>query len=159
MRREISMKKFLALLAIVCLLAAPMAHADDIWTMAQSDNYGRKAGGMFLRGLLNAGSCFVDLIVQTVEGTKSGPPFIGTVAGIGKGAGCTVLRAASGVVDVATFWVPGFNGFPCCKSYKDCISCSQGSQAAPSYQPPPAEVVQQATPAPAQDSPMRYVKK
>lgn len=97
------------------------AYADDIWQMANSDHYGKKAGGMFGRGLVNAASCFVDLAVQTVEKTKDGPPIVGTLGGIGSGAGCTILRAASGVLDVATFWVPEFHGIPVSRSYSNCL--------------------------------------
>jgi hypothetical protein len=37
------------------------------------------------------------------------------------GLGCTALRASSGIVDVALFWVPGFNGFPVARSYDNCL--------------------------------------
>ena len=149
------MKKFLALFLVLCILAAPLALADDVWSMAESQQYGQKAGGMLGRGLLNLGTSFVDVIVQTVQGTKDGPPFIGTVTGLGKGIGCTALRAVSGALDIVTFWVPGFNGFAVCKSYVDCINCGPTAQAAPAYQPPPAA----AEPAPAHENAMKYVKK
>jgi len=150
------MKKFFALALVVCMLAAPLAHADDVWTMAESDQYGRKAGGMLGRGVVNVATSFVDVIVQTVEGTKSGPPFFGTLTGLGTGIGCTALRLLSGALDVTTFWVPGFNGFVVCKSYKDCINCEQ--IAAPAAPPAPA-IYSPVQPAPVQDSPMKYVKK
>ena len=158
------MRKLLLLIPVLCMLMAPMAKADDVWTMAQSEHYGRKAGGMLGRGLVNIVTCFVDLVVATVEGTKNGPPVIGTVTGLGKGIGCTSLRVLSGALDVITFWVPGFNGFPVCKSYADCISCNSGTQETPApapmqpvYQEPAPAIVQ--APAPAQDNPMRYIKK
>ncbi len=158
------MKKVIFLLPLVFLLISPLAKADDVWTMAQSESYGRKAGGMLGRGFVNIATCFVDLIVATVDGTKTGPPVIGTVTGLGKGIGCTALRALSGALDVVTFWVPGFNGYPVCKSYADCVSC-QMSQPAPvapmvqesAYQAP--AVVQAQEPyAPRQDT-MKYIKK
>ena len=159
------MKKALLILPVLFMLIAPAARAEDIWTMAQSPSYGRKAGGMFVRGLLNLSTCFVDLIVSTVDGTKNGPPFVGTVTGLGKGLGCTAIRALSGALDLTTFWVPGFNGFAPCKSYADCINCApQAGPSAPAppppaYTPPPA-VIQAPAPAPAQEeNPMRYVKK
>lgn len=88
---------------------------------AESQEYGRKTGGMIGRGLLNVATCFVDVVVNTVNGTKAGPPLVGTLTGAAKGLGCGVLRAASGVVDVVTFWVPGFNGMPVSDSYEDCL--------------------------------------
>jgi putative exosortase-associated protein (TIGR04073 family) len=76
---------------------------------------------LLTNGVLNVGTCFVDVVVNTVNGTKAGPPLVGTLTGAAKGLGCGVLRAASGVVDVATFWVPGFNGIPVSDSYEDCL--------------------------------------
>lgn len=119
------MKKLLTFLVVMCMLFSTAAMAEDIWQLAQSPKYGKKAGGMFARGLVNAASCFVDLIVQTVDKTKQGPPVIGTLTGIGGGAGCTILRAGSGIVDVATFWVPGFNGVPVSKSYSNCLEVTE----------------------------------
>ena len=91
---------------------------------AESQEYGRKAGGMLGRGLLNVVTCFMDVLVDTVNETKAGPPLVGTLVGLGKGTGCTVLRLGSGVVDVVTFWVPGFNGFPVSDSYDNCLGSS-----------------------------------
>lgn len=147
------MKKFFSLVLVFCMLAGPLAHASDVWTMAESDQYGRKAGGMLGRGFVNIATSFVDVIVQTVEGTKNGPPFFGTLTGLGTGIGCTALRLLSGALDVTTFWVPGFNGFVVCKSYKNCINCEP--VAAPVAQEPAAY----SPPAPVQDSPMKYIKK
>lgn len=161
------MKKLLLLIPVLMILNSSIAKADDVWTLAQSDKYGRKAGGMLGRGLVNIVTCFVDVIVATVDGTKNGPPFVGTVTGLGKGIGCTTLRVLSGALDVVTFWVPGFNGYPVCKSYVDCINCGgpvEAAPAAPAYQAPayqqaPAPVIVQQA-APVQDeSPMKYVKK
>ncbi|PIQ85467.1 MAG: hypothetical protein COV74_08230 [Candidatus Omnitrophica bacterium CG11_big_fil_rev_8_21_14_0_20_45_26] len=166
------MRKWLSLALITFLLTTPMAHAEDVWSMAQSPHYGRKAGGMFLRGLLNVVTSPVDLVVGTVTGTKEGPPLVGFMTGLGKGVGCTVVRALSGALDVVTFWVPYFNGYPPCKSYADCLNCAPQIPAErayapqqvyqpqqPAYEPPPA-VVKQAAPAPQKDeSPMRYIKK
>lgn len=168
------MKKILSFMLALTLLAGPTAFAgENIWDMANSDQYGKKAGGMLGRGLVNAASCFVDLVVQTVEKTKQGPPFVGTLTGIGGGAACTVLRAGSGIVDVASFWVPGFNGVPVSRSYSNCLEVApmtpQYTQpaAAPVYEAPQPTVVQAPEPAPVvveqeqprQHDPMRYVKK
>ncbi|MDP3722851.1 MAG: hypothetical protein Q8R91_05065 [Candidatus Omnitrophota bacterium] len=106
------------------------AARTSVHDAAESTQYGRKAGGMIGRGLLNAATCFVDVIVNTVNGTKNGPPLVGTLTGIAKGTGCSVLRLGSGVVDVVTFWVPGFNGFPVSDSYEDCLAVGGSSVAA-----------------------------
>lgn len=158
--------RFVLLLAagfLLVTLSAPQqaVAADNVWDMAQSDQYGRKAMGQLGRGLLNAASCFVDLAVQTVEKTQEGPAVVGTLAGIGSGAGCTILRAGSGILDVATFWIPDFRGIPVSRSYSNCLEKDSRfySEAAPvyagneGYQQPvasvaPAPVVQQAAPAP-----------
>ncbi len=154
---------FVSLFVLATLLSNPAAARaeDDLWAKANSPVYKVKAGAMFGRGLLNAGSCFVDLAVQTVEKSKSGPPIAGTLTGIVSGATCTVLRAASGVIDVASFWVPGFNGIPVSRSYSDCLAVDTvvvpEPAPAPVYvQPAPVVVVQQA-PAPAPvDQPREY---
>ncbi|MBI4598277.1 MAG: exosortase system-associated protein, TIGR04073 family [Candidatus Omnitrophica bacterium] len=118
------MKQRVGLLVVSLLLVSQPVFAArlPVHEAAESSVYSRKAGGMLGRGLLNAATCFVDLLVNTVNGTKSGPPLVGTLTGVAKGAGCTVLRAGSGVIDVATFWVPGFNGFPVSDSYEDCMN-------------------------------------
>lgn len=105
------------------LLAATPAWAVRTRTheKAESLQYGEKAIGMIGRGLLNGVTCFVDPLVQTVNETKAGPPLIGTLTGLAKGTGCGVLRLGSGVVDVVTFWVPGFNGLPVSDSYENCL--------------------------------------
>ncbi|MBN1494009.1 MAG: hypothetical protein JW938_07670 [Candidatus Omnitrophica bacterium] len=72
-----------------------------------SDNYGVKFGGQFLRGLLNAATCWVEIPVTTYERSVNGTtPFIDPVTGLAEGSARTVLRAASGVIDVATSWIP-----------------------------------------------------
>ncbi|MBI3306604.1 MAG: hypothetical protein HYZ84_02190 [Candidatus Omnitrophica bacterium] len=117
--KKISLLMFLLLSILLC---SSYGYADDdVWTMAKSDKYGTKFQGMLGRGLLNIATCFVDLIQHTVEGTQEGPPFVGTLTGLGSGLGCTALRVSSGALDVVTSWVPGFNGFPVAKSYSDCL--------------------------------------
>ena len=117
------MKKVKILLALgVCaFLLVPASFAKDTWEMAKSDAYKEKAGGMLGRGLVNVATSPVDIIVQTVDKTKTETPFIGTLTGMAGGLGCTALRAGSGIVDVALFWVPGFNGFPVARSYSNCL--------------------------------------
>lgn len=157
------MKKTWAFALLILVFAVPTAHAKQtVWEMAESDAYGTKAGGMLGRGLINASTCFVDVIAQTVNGTKEGTPFIGTLTGLGGGIGCTALRATSGVLDVATFWVPGFNGIPVGRSYNNCLDFEATSDEAPSEQPYEAPTPKNESPkqeAVRESSPMDYVKK
>ena len=96
---------------------------------AESQQYGRKFGGMIGRGVLNAATCFVDVLVNVVNETKAGPPFVGTLTGVAKGTGCGVLRLGAGAVDLVTFWVPGFNGFPVSDSYENCLAAGAASMS------------------------------
>lgn len=158
------MKRFRPLFTFFFTLAfATVAFAaETAWEMADSEQYGEKAMGMVGRGLLNVGTCPLDTIVHTVEGTQEGPPVIGTLGGLGSGLGCTLLRALSGVLDVATFWVPGFHGAPVSESYSDCLDFGGKETVV-------GEPVDYGTPAvdaraPADDQakkhdPMAYVKK
>lgn len=116
-------------LAMVVVAQPAWAARTAVHEAAESPEYGRKAGGMLGRGVLNAATCFVDVIVHLVNDTKAGPPVVGTLTGIAKGAGCGVLRLGSGVIDVATFWVPGFNGLPVSDSYDDCLAVGMSSSA------------------------------
>ena len=108
---------------IALLLCAPAAGAArmPVHEAAESPEYGRKFGGMLGRGLINVATCFVDVLVNVVNETRNGPPLVGTLVGVGKGLGCGTLRILSGAVDVTTFWVPGFNGFPVSDSYDNCF--------------------------------------
>src|SRR3989338_11096153 len=72
---------------------------------AESERYGRKFGGMIGRGALNVLTSPVDLLVNVVSETKAGPPFVGTMTGLGKGVGCGLLRVGSGGGGPVAFWV------------------------------------------------------
>lgn len=89
---------------------------------AESAQYKHKTFGMIGRGALNVVTSFVDVLVNVVNETKAGPPLVGTLTGAAKGIGCGVLRLGSGAVDLVTFWVPGFNGFPVSDSYENCLA-------------------------------------
>ncbi|MBI4357850.1 MAG: hypothetical protein HY584_01000 [Candidatus Omnitrophica bacterium] len=161
------MKKAITLTMVFCFIFSFPAQAKNVWEMADSPKYGEKAGGMLGRGLLNVATSFVDIPAQTVRGAEEGKPeFLGAVGGFAKGATCTVLRAASGVIDVAGFWVPGFNGLPVSRSYDNCLDFGpkpaeagyapsaavyQGTQAAPSAAAP--------SEAESAESRLKYVKK
>ncbi len=149
------MKRTVWIAAVLVALSTQPAWAarTQVHEAAESPQYGRKFGGMIGRGLLNATTCFVDLIVNTVNETKNGPPLVGTLTGVAKGTGCGILRLGSGAVDLVTFWVPGFNGFPVSDSYENCTAVSQPSMSASmqsyeSVQPvnPPAQAWQEPAP-------------
>lgn len=126
---------------------------DDLWEAAQSPVYGTKAGGMLGRGLLNVATCFVDVIVHVVEGSQQGPPVVGSLTGLGSGIACTALRVTSGALDLVTFWVPGFNGFPVSRSYSNCMETEETLETKPETQAAPPL----AAPAPTQ-APEDYAK-
>ena len=125
------MRKVAGIFLIAIVLAGasqPAWAARTRWhVLAESEIYKEKMGGMIGRGLLNAVTSPVDILVNIVNETKAGPPLIGTLTGVAKGVGCGVLRLGSGAVDVVTFWVPGFNGFPVSDSYEDCMEGISGS--------------------------------
>ena len=163
-------------IAGIMLLGMPPVWAarTPVHDAADSQDYGRKFGGMIGRGVLNITTSFMDILVNLVDETKAGPPLVGTLTGIAKGTGCGVLRLASGAVDLVTFWVPGFNGFPVSDSYENCMA--PGAAAAPvvkmekpsapaeSWSPPPMEPAPRASatpptpPAPHKSSRKRWTK-
>ena len=155
------MKKAIVFGALFCFVFIANAQAKDVWEMADSPKYGEKAGGMLGRGLLNAATCFVDMPVQMAKGAQeSKPEFIGGIGGFAKGAACTVLRAGSGVLDVATFWVPGFHGLPVSRGYENCLDFSGQNSSTSSGYSPPTTVYESSAPASAgSESRMKYVKK
>ena len=131
------MKRSMWIVAFVLLVGSQPAWAArlQVHEAAESQEYGRKFGGMIGRGALNAVTCFVDPIVNIVNETKAGPPVVGTLTGVAKGLGCGVLRLGSGAVDLVTFWVPGFNGFPVSDTYENCFA-SRGASASTDTLPP-----------------------
>jgi len=116
---------------------------------AESQQYGRKFGGMIGRGALNVVTSFVDVLVNIVNETKAGPPVVGTLTGFARGTGCGLLRLGSGAVDLVTFWVPGFNGFPVSDSYENCFAGSTSSME-PAHGPTSSWEVPTAEPGAAQ---------
>ncbi len=130
-------KTRLAVIFTVAMIASasmPMqawAGRLSVHEAAESDQYGRKFGGMLGRGALNVVTSFVDVIVNTVNETRNGPPVVGTFTGLGRGLGCGVLRLGSGAIDIVTSWVPGFNGAPVSASYTDCFDRSHQQMAMP----------------------------
>lgn len=110
-------------LVVGLLLDSQPLWADRLWVhdQAESPHYREKAVGMFLRGVLNLSTGFVDVLTRTINETKLGPPVTGTLRGMAYGVSCGLLRSASGVVDLVTFWVPVFNGAPVSSSYENCL--------------------------------------
>lgn len=168
------MKKIIIITGLFCFIGSITAQAKDVWELAESKRYQEKTVGMLGRGLLNAASSPIDMPVQAVLGAgKHKPEFVGFVGGFAMGAVCTVLRASSGVIDVATFWIPGFNGIPVSRSYENCLDFGGAEeQIAPPpptryVPPPPPRVVtpaappprQEASPTPEEESRLKYVKK
>lgn len=133
-------------LGLCMMLTSSPAFAESVWDMSNSPQYGRKAAGMFGRGLLNVVTSPLDLVVQTVEHTKEGPPLFGTLTGLASGLGCTAIRAGSGLLDVVTFWAPNWNGFQVSRSYSNCLENTypgvdqyQGVQPQTTFQAAPGQ--------------------
>ena len=120
----------MSVIAFTMVAQPAWAVRTRVHEMAESPVYKQKAPGMIGRGALNGVTFFVDTIVNTVNETRSGPPLIGTLTGLGKGLGCSTLRLGSGAIDIVSFWVPGFNGFPVSDSYDNCLAYN-GPEAAP----------------------------
>lgn len=85
---------------------------DLIVKWAESDNYLEKALGMFGRGSSNVLAGWAELFIQPWNWSQNSPAMVGPFLGLCVGAAYAVLRTGSGVVDLATFWVPGFKGLP-----------------------------------------------
>ena len=112
---------------------------------------------MLGRGLLNVVTCFVDMPVQMVKGAQeSKPEFMGAIGGFAKGAACTVLRAGSGVIDVATFWIPSFHGLPVGRRYENCLDFGPKAET---YGPPTTVYQGGASNVAPAPSRMKYIKK
>lgn len=142
------MKRGVWVVALTVLLGAQPAYAARmrIHELAESPVYKQKAGGMLGRGALNVVTSFVDIPVNIVNDTKAGPPLVGTLTGVAKGVGCGVLRLGSGALDIVTFWVPGFNGFPVSSSYDDCFAVDGSAAMSQPVEPMPAGYGQTSTP-------------
>jgi putative exosortase-associated protein (TIGR04073 family) len=157
---EGNMKKAIVFGTLFCFIVAANAQAKDVWEMSDSPKYGEKAGGMLGRGLLNVVSCFVDIPVQMVRGAEQKKPeFMGALGGLATGAGCTILRAGSGVIDVATFWIPNFHGLPVSRGYENCLDFSTTGGSTETGYAPPTTVYEPAGQAAPAESRMKYVKK
>jgi putative exosortase-associated protein (TIGR04073 family) len=63
----------------------------------------------FGRGLVNMGSCWLEVPKQAYEVTKEDGPLAGITYGIVKGTAMGIARGASGVYDTATFPIPKYD--------------------------------------------------
>lgn len=102
----------LLILGMLLVMCAP-AFADplaDLNEAADSDQYGKKAPAMFVRGGGDVLISPAEVITTTYQDTIHKPPVVGTVMGLGKGTAYTIDRAGRGTLDMLTFWVPNYNG-------------------------------------------------
>jgi putative exosortase-associated protein (TIGR04073 family) len=123
------MKKVILLICAIALAfsSAPLfAEADpnepmqwttgkgrNDWTVrhADSENYFAKAPSQLFRGLHNVAFGWGEVISHPIRTTKNAPLVVGTATGLVTGPVTAVLRTGSGLIDVLTFWIPGFNGW------------------------------------------------
>ena len=112
------MKKLIWLVILALVLTAPV-YADPgtkdgglktITGAAQSSDYFVKFPGMIARGLVHVVASPFELLKSVYDETVQGKPFIGTIKGIGVGTTHFISRALVGVWDVATSWIPQYNG-------------------------------------------------
>lgn len=81
------------------------AEISSLCSAADSDSYITKASGQFTRGIVNMGFCWIELIHQ--PGLELKPEMGGNLfRGLGRGVGHTLLRAAKGVGDIFTAFLP-----------------------------------------------------
>ena len=82
---------------------------------ATSESYLVKAPAMLFRGLHNVAFGWAEIISQPIRHSRNAPLFVGTATGLVMGPVMAVTRTGSGLVDVLTFWVPKFHGWPLSK--------------------------------------------
>lgn len=85
---------------------------DGVLEWAVDDNYLKKFPGMFLRGFSNTGFGWAEILTHPIRWSKNAPLGVGTLAGLIVGPVVGVLRTASGVIDLGTFWIPFWYGIP-----------------------------------------------
>jgi putative exosortase-associated protein (TIGR04073 family) len=97
------MKKLASFLAILIMLFG--AHAEAALVEEMNSN---KALNKFSRGVTNVVTSPGEFVTQIPPAMEQSPDYLtGTIAWIGRGIGYTLLRAASGLYDLATFPFPG----------------------------------------------------
>lgn len=94
------MKKALVLVLILLIAFAPMSFALCTFCQkAESTTYTEAAIGKLGRGVANAAFGWVELFRQPAINANAWE-------GFGRGIVHTIGRTGSGVLDVATFWIP-----------------------------------------------------
>ena len=74
---------------------------------AKSDHYIAKAPSQLARGMYNVTFGWSEIVTDLFQ-----PPFgVGTAMSPVTGPVTAIAKTGSGLVDLLTFWVPGFNGF------------------------------------------------
>lgn len=97
------MKKIAMFLAV--LMMSSSAYAGDALVCKMDSN---KALVKFSRGATNVATSPGEFINQIPPAMEQSPDYLtGTIVWIGRGIGYTLLRAASGIYDLATFPFPG----------------------------------------------------
>ncbi len=77
---------------------------------AASSDYMVKFPGMLVRGIVHVIASPFELLKSIYDETVEGQPIIGTIKGIGVGTMHFTSRALVGAWDIATSWVPQYNG-------------------------------------------------
>ena len=85
---------------------------DTMVRWAVDDNYLKKMPGMIVRGFSNTAFGWIEIFRHPFTWSKNAPIGTGYITGLIMGPVVAVLRMTSGVVDLATFWVPFWNGIP-----------------------------------------------
>ncbi len=82
---------------------ASSPHSGPVCTRTTSDNWGVKTGSQLVRGVANAGGCWMEMVRQPMKETKAGGNIL---VGVGKGVGHTCLRLVKGGAEIITAPLP-----------------------------------------------------
>jgi len=97
------MKKIAWFFAVFVMLSGVRADASLVEQMDSN-----KALTKFSRGVTNVATSPGEFVTQVPAAMEQSPDYLtGTIVWIGRGIGYTLLRAASGIYDIATFPFPG----------------------------------------------------
>ena len=80
---------------------------EQIQKGVASEHYAAKAPSQLMRGMQNVAFGWSEILTDAFQ-----PPFgVGTALSPITGPVSAIARTGSGVVDLLTFWVPGFHGY------------------------------------------------
>ena len=85
---------------------------DAVIRWAAGENYWLKTVGMFDRGASNTLAGWSEFFIQPVNWSKNSPVVVGQINGLVMGLTMGTLRTASGILDLATCWIPFWRGIP-----------------------------------------------